>query len=84
MGNQVSSTIKIYSQNVSCDKISEKLIEKQGCEDMTFENRFKKILDGVLTIPHVDIIAFNEVSSMSATCITNTIKKVCYNKYSIY
>ena len=53
------STLIIYSQNVNCDKHSDKLIEKEEMKEWKFENRIKIICKKIPD--NVDIVAINEV-----------------------
>ena len=61
-----NSYLIVYSQNVSCDSISERLAEKD--DEMIFKNRFIKLLENVAEISKlkfIDVIAFNEVTIKS-------------------
>ena len=53
------STLIIYSQNVNCDKHSDKLIENEEMKEWKFENRIKIICKKIPD--NVDIVAINEV-----------------------
>ena len=54
-------TLRIYSQNISGDKNSEKLVLHEEMKNWTFENRIKRIFKEILKFEDIDIIALNEV-----------------------
>ena len=61
-----NSHLIVYSQNVSCDSISERLAEKD--DEMSFEKRFEKLLKNIPKFPEpklIDVVAFNEVTIKS-------------------
>jgi len=59
---EVSPLVSVYSQNVSCDRLSEKLVEIEGMEKFNFENRIVFVVDTLKKLdPLPDVVAMNEV-----------------------
>ena len=55
------SMIVVYSQNVSGDRHSEKLIHHPGMAHMTFKRRVTRLIEDIPS--DVDVVGLNEVSS---------------------
>ena len=55
----MSSTISVYSQNVSGDKHSDLLPEYEGMKEWKFEDRIAAIVENLPD--NIDVVAFNEV-----------------------
>ena len=63
-GKSTEVLLCIYSHNISCDSISEKLTQTENMKSMDFQTRFNDTIQNLIEIKdQIHLIAFNEVSN---------------------